>query len=228
MTVPAAASRAAVHAAQVASICAALTVRERPSFLPFTFGGLNFDVITLPGELMAAFALRYRAYTECKYISHADYPLEREFDDYDDVSVHFGCWEPAGRELVGYTRLILDRRQHLQLEHIVPIGDYRARHPGRLCEMSRLIVMPPGRPHVSKGLRYAGFRWAQMLGIEQIVGVSHTRDREAFTRRGFVPMEPYREAPYKGDHFGPLNGEPMYGNVFDVAANREHIVHLLD
>lgn len=198
---------------------------ERPRFLPFSRAGACFDMITDSHELVRAFGLRYKAYIDCNYISLEDYPLGWEFDDYDDLSVHFVARDLDTAELVGYVRLILDVHRRLQIDKILKIPDYRQN--GTIAEMSRLISYPRGRPKISAGLRYAAFRWAQLAGIETIVGVSLEREKGRFDRMRFLPMEPYRRCQYTGDHFRPLRMEWLYGNVFDLKANGDYITSLL-
>jgi hypothetical protein len=199
----------------------------RPAFLPLRLDGVDFDVITDTAVLREAFALRFKAYTEARYIDPADYPLSAEFDDYDNVSVHFGAHLASGGEMVGYVRLILDTRGRMQIDDIVSIADYRTAFAGHLCEMSRLIVRPPLKG-VSRCIRHVAFRWAEMLDIRCIVGASQIHDREAFDRRRFLPMTPERIAEYRGTRLRLLQGHQFYGNVFDVAGNRAYIAALIE
>jgi len=186
---------------------------------------LCFDVLTDPVDLMQAFKLRYRAYSDCGYINPGDFPLELEVDRFDDRAVHFIARREWSGEIVGYTRLLLGKPA--QLEEMLDVSDYRTRYRNSICEMSRLIVYPKGQRYVGRGLRNIALRWAEAAGIACIVGISLERDEEFFARLQFLPMEPRRRCRYIGHHFRLLVGRWLYGNYFDVDRNRQYIRELL-
>ncbi len=221
-----ASERALAHRRLIDLAASALSHNVRPSWLALRWQELRFDVPRNQGELMEALRLRHSAYSACGFIDPADFPLDMEVDVFDQRAVHFLARREAEGTLVGYTRLLLG--QPLQLEDMVDIGDYRRAHGDALCEMSRLIVFPAGQRYVGRGLRHAAFHWAEQSDISMIVGISLERDEEMFTRMRFLPMVPRRRYRYAGEHFRGLVGTWLYGNCFDLAANRAHIRELLE
>ncbi len=214
------------HERLLGEILSSIGFPERRGFLPFTVGYKWFDVVTEVDVLLEAFQLRFVAYSKINYIDPGDYPLRKEFDSYDDVSVHFVARDLGTKQILGYTRLIFDSCSRMQIDDILDISDYRVIQRNGLCEMSRLISYPAEQRGVGKGLRYAACKWAETCGIPKIVGVSLELDREAFDRRRFVPMEPYRRRRYQGKHFKPMVSKWLYGNVFDVNVNKDYIASL--
>ncbi len=206
-------------------ILSSIHYSKKPDFLPFIADGNIFDVVTNPEELLEAFRLRFVAYGEAGYIRHENYPLRMEFDKYDAVSVHFLARSLETRQLIGYARLILDTQLELHIDDLVDISDYRTNY--RICEMSRMISYPKGQPHVNRRIRYSTYMWAQMIGANKIVGISLERDKARFDKILFVPMEPYRTCDFSDEtNFQPLISGRMYGNVFHLTQNKEHILSL--
>lgn len=219
-------SRADEQKLQIQRALAALKGIRRPHELPLSWKGIRFDAVADADEMKRVFVLRFQSYTECGFIRAEDFPLGMEVDEFDVNAVHFVAEDPELKCLVGYVRLVLG--SSLQLEKMLSIDDYRSKFMNRICEMSRLIVRPPSRRYVSRGVRYVAHRWAERLEIERIVGISLDRDKEAFDRRLFLPMNPPRGCVYEGTHFRPLVGMRLYGNVFDVTQNQKHTKSLLD
>ena len=204
---------------------AALSENIGLPWLPMRWQDLCFDVLTDPADLVQSFRLRYRAYSDCGYISADDFPLGLEVDRFDDRAVHFIARRESSDEIVGYTRLLIGKPA--QMEDMLDISDYKRRYSDRVCEMSRLIVYPKGQRYVGRGLRNMAFRWAEETGITCIVGISLEREEEFFTRLQFLPMEPRRRCQYFGKHFRLLAGKWLYGNYFDVERNRVYIQELV-
>jgi hypothetical protein len=213
------------HRELVYRAVAALSDKVRLPWLPMRWQNLCFEVLTDPGDLVQSFKLRYRAYSDCGFISADDFPLGLEVDRFDDRAVHFIARCESSGEIVGYTRLLMGKPA--QIEDLVDISDYRYRYNDCICEMSRLIVYPKGQRYVGRGLRHAAFRWAEAAGVACIVGISLEREEEFFKRFLFLPMEPRRRCRYAGTHFRLLLGAWLYGNHFDVGRNQLYIRELV-
>lgn len=87
---------------------------------------------------------RYRYWVEeFKYLDEPDHGEKREYDKYDDHSVHFGVFDESGR-LAGYSRFILPGKHGLQVYNEFPgLADPRhgsVRSIGNSVESSRLII----------------------------------------------------------------------------------------
>jgi len=214
-----------MHAELVYRAVAALSDRVRLPWLPMHWQNLCFEVLTDPADLIQAFKLRYRAYSECEFISPADFPLGLEVDRFDVRAVHFIARCESSGEVVGYTRLLMGKPA--QMEDLLDISDYRFRYNDCICEMSRLIVYPKGQRYVGRGLRNVAFRWADEAGVACVVGISLEREEEFFKKFQFLPMEPRRRCRYTGTHFRLLVGTWLYGNHFDVERNRLYVRELV-
>ena len=203
----------------------ALSDKVRLTWLPMRWQNLRFEVLTDPADLIQAFKLRYRAYSECGFISPDDFPLGMEVDRFDVRAVHFIARSESSGEVVGYTRLLMGKPA--QMEDLLDISDYRFRYNDCICEMSRLIVYPKGQRYVGRGLQHVAFRWAEEAGVACVVGISLEREEEFFKRLQFLPMEPRRRCHYTGTHFRPLVGTWLYGNHFDIGRDRPYIRQLV-
>lgn len=213
------------HQGKLAKLLDSIEYPRQPDFLPLVADNIHYDVVTNSNEMLKAFSLRFSAYTENNLIMSEDFPLEKEFDRNDNVSVHFFAKDLETDKLVGCTRLILDTRSHLQIDETLDISDYRSAY--KICEMSRLICYPGGQPNMSRRIRFIAFKWAQMLGIQKIVGISPERQKAYFDKILFIPMQPYRGEIYSGSHFRPLVSTPLYGNVFPLDKNEKYVSSLL-
>jgi Acetyltransferase (GNAT) domain len=198
----------------------------RPHFLPFINNGVSFDMVSTPEQLSETFDLRFLSYSACGFINPTLFPLRKEFEKYDSVSVHFTARDLKTAELVGCVRLILDTGDEMQIDGLLDISDYRDKYQHVLCEMSRLICYPKGRPHVSRGLRFVALKWAQENGMQKILGISLEEMSDYFTGILFVPMHPYKRCLYHGEHF-TLQSKYLYGNIFHLDDNADYVLSLV-
>jgi N-acyl-L-homoserine lactone synthetase len=198
----------------------------RPNFLPFINNGIFFDVVSTPEQLSETFDLRFLAYSSCRFINPTLFSLQKEFEKYDCVSVHFTARDLKTAALVGCVRLILDTWKEMQIDGLLDISDYRDKYQHGLCEMSRLICYPKGQPNVSRGLRYFALKWAHENGMQKILGISLEEMADYFTKISFVPMHPYKRCLYHGRHFA-LQSKPLYGNIFHLDENADYIPSLV-
>ncbi len=98
--------------------------------------------------------LRYAVYwLECKYLDAAQYPSERETDEYDPHSIHFAATNER-KEMVATLRLVRDSGLGFPLEqHAGALStEYRQLPRDKTAEISRLILARSYRRRANDGL----------------------------------------------------------------------------
>lgn len=99
-------------------------------------------------------SLRYAVYClECKFLDPANYPNERETDEYDPYSVHFAATNER-KEMVATLRLVRDSplRFPLELHAGSLLPEFHALPRDKTAEISRLILAKSYRRRVNDGL----------------------------------------------------------------------------
>lgn len=97
-------------------------------------------------------SLRYAVYCKEKgYLDARNYPDGKEYDLFDDYSVHFSAYS-AKRELVGTVRLVIpNEHQKFPFEGFcTPLPGIILPPKGRSAEISRLIIPPDSREQPDK------------------------------------------------------------------------------
>ena len=100
-------------------------------------------VISDPGELAEAHALRYRVYClERQLLSPSAFPDGLERDRFDDRSVHIGAFQRSSGVLAGTVRLVLRGSDVLPIEAHCRFQQGRSPNErrGNVAEISRLAV----------------------------------------------------------------------------------------
>ena len=98
--------------------------------------------------------LRYAVYClECNYLDPAQFPNERETDEYDPYSIHFAATNERS-EMVATLRLVRDSRLGYPLErHAGTLSeDYHRLPRDKTAEISRLILARSYRRRANDGL----------------------------------------------------------------------------
>jgi N-acyl amino acid synthase of PEP-CTERM/exosortase system len=102
----------------------------------------NFEVFLADTEESKEihYSIRYRVYCEeMGFENKEDFPLEQEYDDYDDHSAHFIVRHKSTGDWIGAMRLIIHNGQALPIEQHCELTEQVI--PSRSVEISRLCVV---------------------------------------------------------------------------------------
>ncbi len=124
--------------------------REKIANTEFVFKQLSWEEV-----INDAAQLRFRVYClERGFIAEKDYPDGRELDEYDEQSVHFGIY--IENELVGYTRLVLNKEKGLPIFKYAPFVKDKMRgvEASDVAEISRLVISKTFRRRKGDGAYY--------------------------------------------------------------------------
>jgi N-acyl amino acid synthase of PEP-CTERM/exosortase system len=101
----------------------------------FTFRKIDFSDKETMEQI---YRLRFDVYCrECSFIKETDYPDERETDQYDAQSIHFGAFNSYG-EIIGTLRMIKPAPLALPIQSYCP--DITLQKDVSSVEISRLII----------------------------------------------------------------------------------------
>lgn len=171
---------------------------------------IRFDLARTPGEIEAAFRLRYRISAENGWLDPSDAPEGLECDEYDEHAVHVVGWD--GSILAATARIVLPaigRRLPTEAAYGIVVEPV-----GRVVDAGRAIVAPEyrdGEHRVLGGLSAAvwtamtshGYQWAavaasrrtldlfESLGFDvTVLGPAHAHLGEERYPARFSPPDP--------------------------------------
>jgi N-acyl-L-homoserine lactone synthetase len=133
---------------------------------------LVFEVAQTAADRDAVLRMRYDTVVEEGWMTPEDHPDGRERDEYDDEAIFIVCRDAGA--IVGSMRLVPPSPSRpLPTEREFSI---RARPPGQVPEVGRIIVTPaarPGRSHlVLGGLCARGWLESRALGYDRAISTA--------------------------------------------------------
>lgn len=162
-----------------------------------------FKLAETQQEKEEIYRLRYRVYClEKDWLSKADYPDEKEIDEFDDCSAHFIAKDSLGN-ITGTVRLILHSQQGFQITRYFEID---LPNGGLNCsEFSRLAINNGKRNNkIELGLYRETFQYCQNKGITHSYAVVERKLFSSLRRLGFLFEQIGEPRYYFGDYTIPI------------------------
>jgi N-acyl amino acid synthase of PEP-CTERM/exosortase system len=160
-------------------------------------------------DLERSHALRYQVYCEERgFLPASEYPSAREFDEFDDYSLHVASFDDSG-QMAGTVRLVLPGPLGLPMFHycrIEPEWRRKLDEIARFCEISRLAVSRSYRRGPSRGFAGKEILHRPELATSDVAALSRDKQHRSIVISLFEAM--HRAARRRGITHAVMAMEP--------------------